>query len=159
MPPQTPTPLPKRKTWGKRRCESPSGDGRSPVLSVCFICSPGLLLLPAARSASGGFSVETPAPRAGLAQTRLSESRSEHVVTATRQGHVRWPPGKGPRLLTALKGCPWWLSGKEPACNAGDPGLIPGLGTSPGEGHGNPLRYSCLGNPMQSMGSQRVGHD
>ena len=32
--------------------------------------------------------------------------------------------------------------------NAGDLGLIPGLGRSPGEGNGNPLQYSCLGNPM-----------
>ena len=39
------------------------------------------------------------------------------------------------------------IYGKESACNAGDPGLIPGLGTSPGEGNGNPLQYSCLGNP------------
>ena len=32
--------------------------------------------------------------------------------------------------------------------NAGDPGLIPGSGRSPGEGNGNPLQYSCLENPM-----------
>ena len=38
--------------------------------------------------------------------------------------------------------------GKESACNAGDPDLIPGLGRSPGEGNGNPLQYSCLENPM-----------
>ena len=37
--------------------------------------------------------------------------------------------------------------GKESACNAGDLGLIPGEGRSPGEGHGNLLQYSCLGNP------------
>ena len=37
---------------------------------------------------------------------------------------------------------------KAYACNAGDPGLIPGWGRSPGEGNGNPLQYSCLGNPM-----------
>ena len=40
------------------------------------------------------------------------------------------------------------LSGKESAWNAGDLGLIPGLGRSPGGGHGNPLQYSCLENPM-----------
>ena len=34
------------------------------------------------------------------------------------------------------------------AYNAGDPGLIPGSGRSPGEGNGNPLQYSCLENPM-----------
>ena len=42
-------------------------------------------------------------------------------------------------------------SGKEPVCNAGDirdSGLIPGLGRSPGGGHGSPLQYSCLKNPM-----------
>ena len=38
--------------------------------------------------------------------------------------------------------------GKESACNAGDPSLIPGSGRSPGEGNGNPLQYSCLENPM-----------
>ena len=37
---------------------------------------------------------------------------------------------------------------KESASHAGDPGLIPGLGRSPGEGNGNPLQYSCLKNPM-----------
>ena len=40
------------------------------------------------------------------------------------------------------------LSGKESAYNAGDPGLIPGSGKSPGKGNGNPLQYSCLENPM-----------
>ena len=34
--------------------------------------------------------------------------------------------------------------GKESACDAGDLGLIPGLGRSPEEGHDNPLQYSCL---------------
>ena len=37
---------------------------------------------------------------------------------------------------------------KKSPCNAGDPDLIPGLGRSPGGGHGNPLQYSCLENPM-----------
>ena len=38
--------------------------------------------------------------------------------------------------------------GKESACNARDPGLIPGLGRSPGEGKGYPLQYSGLENSM-----------
>ena len=38
--------------------------------------------------------------------------------------------------------------GKAYACNAGDPGSIPWLGRSPGEGNGNPLLHSCLENPM-----------
>ena len=39
---------------------------------------------------------------------------------------------------------PHWFSGKESVCNAGDTGLIPESGRSPGEGNGNPLQYSCL---------------
>ena len=60
-------------------------------------------------------------------------------------------------------GFPGGSDGKESACNAGDVGSIPGPGRYPGEGNGNPLQYSCLGNPMdreepgglQSMGSQK----
>ena len=44
-------------------------------------------------------------------------------------------------------GVPWWLSGKEYACEAEATGDT-GSGRSPGEGHGNPLQYSCLENPM-----------
>ena len=44
-------------------------------------------------------------------------------------------------------GFPSSSAGKESTCNAGDPGVIPGLGRSPGGGHGNPLQYSCLENP------------
>ena len=67
--------------------------------------------------------------------------------------------------------CPMTLfpggsDGKASAYNMGDPGSIPGLGRSSGEGNGNPLQYSCLENPMteepggiQCMGSQRVRHN
>ena len=58
---------------------------------------------------------------------------------------------------------------KSMSASAGDvrdTGSIPGLGRSPRGGNGNPLQYSCLGNPIdrslggpQSMGSQRVKHD
>ena len=44
-------------------------------------------------------------------------------------------------------GFPGGSDSKESACNAGDPGLIPGLGRSPGEGDGNALQYSSLGKP------------
>ena len=43
---------------------------------------------------------------------------------------------------------PGGSDGKESACNAGDLGSIPGLGRFPGEGNGNPLQYSRLGNSM-----------
>ena len=45
---------------------------------------------------------------------------------------------------------------KESACNEGDPGLIPGLGRSSGEGDGYPLQYSCLENSM--VGYSPWGH-
>ena len=48
-------------------------------------------------------------------------------------------------------GLPWWL--RRSVYNAGDPGLSPALGKSPGEGNGNPLQYYCLENPMWSMWS------
>ena len=50
-----------------------------------------------------------------------------------------------------LLGLPRQLSGKESACNVGAAGnvySIPESGRCPGGGHGNPLQYSCLGNPM-----------
>ena len=62
-------------------------------------------------------------------------------------------------------GFPGGLVVRNPA-NAGDIGSIAGLETSLGEGNGNPLQYSCLGNPMdreayglQSLGLLRVRHD
>ena len=64
-----------------------------------------------------------------------------------------------------MEGLSWWLSCKESAYNAGDLGLIPGLGRKriTGEGYGNTLQYSCLGNPvteelgrLQSVRSQEL---
>ena len=63
-------------------------------------------------------------------------------------------------------GFPKGSAGKESACNAGDMGWIPKSGRFPGGGNGNPFQCSCLKIPwteepdgLQSMGSQRVGHD
>ena len=50
-------------------------------------------------------------------------------------------------VLVSL-GFPGGSDGKESACSVRDPGLIPGLGRSPGEGNSNPLQYSCLENSM-----------
>ena len=72
-------------------------------------------------------------------------------------------------LLETRKRCRDFPGGsdcKKSTCNAGDLGSIPGLGRSPGGGHGNPLQYSCLENPspwaeepggLQSMGSHDWG--
>ena len=73
--------------------------------------------------------------------------------------HIRKQPGAS-QVVQVVKNLP---------ANIGDlrdMGLMPGLGRSLGEGHGNPLQYSCLENPMdkgvwqtKSIGSQRVRHD
>ena len=55
-------------------------------------------------------------------------------------------------------GFPGGLDGKESASNAGDPSSIPGSGRSPGEGHGNPLQYSCLENPTDRGAWQATVH-
>ena len=47
---------------------------------------------------------------------------------------------------------------KNSPANAGDANLIPGSGRSPGEGNGNPLQYSCLGNPMDRGAWRAVGY-
>ena len=47
---------------------------------------------------------------------------------------------------------------KNPPANAGDVGSIPGLGRPPGEGNGNPLQYSCLGNPLDTRVWQTTVH-
>ena len=53
---------------------------------------------------------------------------------------------------------PWWLSHKEPTCNAGDAYLIPGWGRSLGGGRSNPLQYSSLENPMDRGAWQAMVH-
>ena len=54
---------------------------------------------------------------------------------------------------------PEWLSGTHNAGDAGEAGLIPGLGRFPGGGNGNPLQYSCLGNLTDRVpgGLQSIG--
>ena len=70
----------------------------------------------------------------------------EHELGECFQQHM-----KG--ILLALSswaclGFPGGTDGKVSACSAGNPGSIPGLGRSLGEGNGNPLQYSCLENSM-----------
>ena len=58
------------------------------------------------------------------------------------------PVEDGETLNTRSFVFPGGSDGKASACSVGDPGSIPGLGRSPGEGNGNPLQYSCLENSM-----------
>ena len=56
-------------------------------------------------------------------------------------------------------GFPGGSDRKESACNEGNPGLIPGLGRSPGEGHGNPLQYSYLETSMDREARWVIVHE
>ena len=62
------------------------------------------------------------------------------------------------RGLEDSGGFPGSSAGKESTCNAGDLGSIPGLGRSSGGGHGNPLQYSYLENPMEGGTWKAVVH-
>ena len=61
------------------------------------------------------------------------------------------PLEKGLATHSSILGLPCDTAGKESACNAGNLGLIPALGRSPGEGKGYPLQYSGLENPMDCI--------
>ena len=108
-----------------------------------------------------------------IGQLRTSDEvnacRSPKTINSHKwRYHFKQVPGKCYSDLRCytLKLSPRWLSGKEPTCNAGDLGSIPGLGRSPGEGNGNPLQYPCLENPMDRetwwatvQGVARIRHD
>ena len=61
-------------------------------------------------------------------------------------------------MICLTKGFANGSAGKESACNAGDLGLIPGLGRPRGEGNGNPLQYFCLENSMDRGTWQAAVH-
>ena len=78
-----------------------------------------------------------------------------------RVGHD-WSDLAAAAAAATLYAFPGGSDGKESACTAGDPGSVPGLGRSPGEGNGTRLQYSCLRIPwteepggLHSMGSQK----
>ena len=73
---------------------------------------------------------------------------------------IQWIKGTTVNKLLVM----WWWdfpggsNSKASAYNVGDPGSIPGLGRSPGEGNGNPLEYSCLENPTDGGAWQATVH-
>ena len=77
---------------------------------------------------------------------------SNYWLLSGEQMNLRWATLEPLELSyswnKSLQGFPAGSDGKEYAWNAGDLGLIPGLGRSPWEGNGYPLQYTCLGNPM-----------
>ena len=93
---------------------------------------------------------------------------AQRVVWRGSGEHTSGSPCPGPRQarFRSARRIPWGLSRREPACNAGGAGSIPGLGRHPGEGNGNLPQCSCREIPwteepggLQSMGSQRGGHN
>ena len=82
--------------------------------------------------------------------TRTSELQCCNLLTHGTYTAVHAEQCQGCELKSHLEhdplGFPGGTSGKESACNAGDPGLIPESGRYPGEGNENPLQYSCLEN-------------
>ena len=71
-----------------------------------------------------------------------------HCQKSEKEMVIFFPVSAFNMMLIATRGFPSSSDGKESACNAGDPDLIPGSGRSPEEGNGNPLQYSCLENCM-----------
>ena len=85
-----------------------------------------------------------PEPREKVSNQLFETMSRKELYTELLAHGTQW---KQINITTTKCGLPWWLSGKNPPKNIGDMGSIPGLGRSPGVGNGNPLQYSCLGNP------------
>ena len=90
-----------------------------------------------------------------MSKTFLIQTAFQLKPSAEMLGGIPW------RKITEISyyrfmGFPGGSYGKESACNVGDLRLIPGSGRAPREGNGNPLQYSCLGNPMD-RGAWQVG--
>ena len=81
--------------------------------------------------------------REQIANDRKTQAQMISMLLDTNKGTKDFPGGS---------------DGKVSAYNAEDPGSIPGLGRSPGEGNGNPLQYSCLENPMGRGAWQAIVH-
>ena len=107
------------------------------------------------------------ASKAGSTALAVLEQHNDQCVVRVAGLGSRWvlrtavSSGGAFVQIRGEKWASWWLSIKASACSAGaagDLGLIPGLGRSPGGGHGNPLQYSCLENPMDRGTWQATVH-
>ena len=81
---------------------------------------------------------------------RKGGGEGQENKTCQEGTHVKGGRGSLPVYvsLNEVRGFPGSLVAKNLLANAGDKGLIPAFGRSPGEGNGNPFQYSCLENPM-----------
>ena len=89
-------------------------------------------------------------------------SSSAGQAPAVQEAPVQFLGQRAKLPTPVFVGFPGGSAGKESTCDVGDLGSIPGSGTFPGGGHGNPLQYSCLENlhgQRSLVGSKRVGHD
>ena len=106
---------------------------------------------------SGSFSPSIQAPKPAGSRSGFSASsppQSLHCPPAPAN-HQVWLFDP---FHSSHMGFPQSSVSKESACNAGDPGSIPRLGRSPGEGKGNPLQHSCLENPMDRGAWRATAH-
>ena len=119
-------------------------------LTICdpMDCSPPRILCPW-DSSGKSTGVGCPSLFQGIF---LTQGSNPHLLLWQADSLAREPSGKLRHMYISLplflKGFPWGSDSKASAYNAGDPGSIPGSGSSPGEGNGNSLQYSCLENPV-----------
>ena len=102
-------------------------------------------ILPSVTVSSGGLDPSRESPSVCRFTSLMSLSTTSPRLT---QAAARGRTSSFCQAVYWFIGLLQWLSGKESAASAGGSSLIPGSGRSPGEGNGNPLQYSCLGNPM-----------
>ena len=102
------------------------------VIYICYICKWGSLVAQLVKN--------PPAMRETWVQSLDWEDPLEKRK-ATHSSILAW------RIPQTVRGFPGSSDVKESTYNVGDPSLIPGLGSTPGEGYGKPLQYSCLENP------------
>ena len=104
-----------------------------------------LIILGEENRRRGGDSLQAFQKGIKLIQSRSGKVRDQQMIPTKDQ-------------MLYILGFPGGSDGKASVCNAGDPGLIPGLGRSPGEGNGSPLQYSCLENRMDGGVWQAIVH-
>ena len=87
--------------------------------------------------------------------THFNERYLENYKTQSQLQDSRWMTEQ---CIATTEGLPDSSDCEEPACNAGDPCSVPGSGSSPGEGNGNPFQYSYLENSMDRGASEATVH-
>ena len=118
--------------------------------SHLIFCRPLLLLPPIHRSKNSENTKKNKYQKTDTTTKRSPHTPIDTIVQLLRDEKL-YNVMKRTHTAYVTYGASWWLSRKEPACNAGvtgDLGSIPGSGRSAGGGNGYPLQHSCLENPM-----------